>query len=172
MGRHDVGGSRLGESWALHPRVIRPVCPRVFQPPAPSPGVITSPRWVPFPLTRFPRPEAKPLMCICFKPAVLFPEAKPGRRSNQPIRGYKVWEKLIFKLDFAITGNKATKAGCIGKSPTNRTSARTVAVRYRFKPDNYVRSDNTPMPSKIYRPNASISILHSPPQFSDSSLRS
>ena len=77
---------------------------------------------------------AKPLMCLCFKPHVLFPAV------NQDIvepRDYAAWEELIFNL---VRHYRKRGAGIryweVGNEPDIGEDG---GCPYRFKPDSYVR---------------------------------
>jgi xylan 1,4-beta-xylosidase len=77
---------------------------------------------------------AKPLMCICFKPKVLFPVV------NQDIvepNDYKKWEKLIFNL---VLHYKDRGAGIRYWEVSNEPDiGEDGGCPYRFKPDSYCR---------------------------------
>jgi xylan 1,4-beta-xylosidase len=77
---------------------------------------------------------AEPLMCICFKPRVLFPEI------NQDIvepTDYNRWEKLIFNL---VRHYKDKNAGIRYWEVANEPDiGESGGCPYRFKPESYVR---------------------------------
>ena len=77
---------------------------------------------------------AKPLMCICFKPKVLFPVV------NQDIvepNDYEQWEKLIFNL---VRHYKDRRAGIRYWEVANEPDiGEDGGCPYRFKPDSYCR---------------------------------
>src|SRR4030042_164150 len=77
---------------------------------------------------------AKPLMCICFKPKVLFPVV------NQDIvepNDYEKWEKLIFNL---VSHYKDRKASIRYWEVANEPDiGEDGGCPYRFKPDSYCR---------------------------------
>lgn len=77
---------------------------------------------------------AKPQMCICFKPRVLFPEI--NHDLVEPA-DYGQWEKLIFTL---VRHYKERGAGIryweVGNEPDIGESG---GCPYRFKPDSYTR---------------------------------
>jgi len=77
---------------------------------------------------------AKPLMCICFKPRVLFPEI------NQDIvepSDYDQWEELIFNL---VRHYKEKNAGIRYWEVANEPDiGESGGCPYRFKPESYVR---------------------------------
>jgi len=77
---------------------------------------------------------AKPLMCICFKPRVLFPTI------NQDIvdpNDYKQWEELIFNL---VRHYRDRGAGIRYWEVANEPDiGEDGGCPYRFKPDSYVR---------------------------------
>ncbi len=77
---------------------------------------------------------AKPLMCLCFKPRVLFPEV------NQDVvepNDYPVWEELIFNLvrHFRERGD-GIRYWEVANEPDIGEDG---GCPYRFKPDSYVR---------------------------------
>ena len=77
---------------------------------------------------------AEPLMCICFKPRVLFPEV------NQDIvepSDYHRWEELIFNLvRHYKKKNAAIRYWEVANEPDIGESG---GCPYRFKPESYVR---------------------------------
>jgi xylan 1,4-beta-xylosidase len=77
---------------------------------------------------------AKPLMCICFKPRLLFPEI------NQDIvepKDYAAWEELIFNL---VRHYRERGAGIRYWEVANEPDiGEDGGCPYRFKPDSYVR---------------------------------
>lgn len=77
---------------------------------------------------------AKPLMCICFKPRVLFPEI------NQDIvepNDYEEWEKLIFHL---VRHYRERGAGIQHWEVANEPDiGEDGGCPYRFKPESYIR---------------------------------
>jgi xylan 1,4-beta-xylosidase len=77
---------------------------------------------------------AKPLMCICFKPKVLFPQI------NQDIvepNDYAAWEELIVQL---VLHYKQRSAGIRYWEVANEPDiGEDGGCPYRFKPDSYVR---------------------------------
>ena len=77
---------------------------------------------------------AKPLMCICFKPKILFPVV------NQDIvepNDYDQWEKLIFNL---VRHYKDRQAGIRYWEVANEPDiGEDGGCPYRFKPDSYCR---------------------------------
>ena len=78
--------------------------------------------------------DAEPLMCICFKPRVLFPEI------NQDIvepNDYNRWEKLIFNL---VRHYKDRNPGIRYWEVANEPDiGEDGGCPYRFKPESYVR---------------------------------
>ena len=78
--------------------------------------------------------NAEPLMCICFKPRVLFPEI------NQDIvepNDYDQWEKLIFNL---VRHYKDKDAGIRYWEVANEPDiGESGGCPYRFKPKSYLR---------------------------------
>jgi hypothetical protein len=77
---------------------------------------------------------AEPIMCICFKPRVLFPEI------NQDIvepSDYDQWEKLIFNL---VRHYKEKNTGIRYWEVANEPDiGESGGCPYRFKPESYVR---------------------------------
>jgi hypothetical protein len=77
---------------------------------------------------------AKPLMCICFKPRVLFPQI--DHDIVEP-NDYGAWEELIFNL---VRHYKERGAGIryweVGNEPDIGESG---GCPYRFKPESYAR---------------------------------
>jgi beta-xylosidase len=77
---------------------------------------------------------AEPIMCICFKPRVLFPEI------NQDIvepSDYDHWEKLIFSL---VRHYKEKNTGIRYWEVANEPDiGESGGCPYRFKPESYVR---------------------------------
>ena len=77
---------------------------------------------------------AEPIMCICFKPRVLFPEI------NQDIvepSDYDHWEKLIFNL---VRHYKEKNTGIRYWEVANEPDiGESGGCPYRFKPESYVR---------------------------------
>jgi hypothetical protein len=77
---------------------------------------------------------AKPLMCICFKPKVLFPLV------NQDVvepNDYVAWEELIFQL---VTHYKDRNAGIRYWEIANEPDiGEDGGCPYRFRPDSYTR---------------------------------
>ena len=77
---------------------------------------------------------AKPLMCICFKPKVLFPIV------NQDVvepNDYQQWEKLIFNL---VRHYKERGAGIRYWEVSNEPDiGEDGGCPYRFKPDSYCK---------------------------------
>ena len=77
---------------------------------------------------------ASPLMCICFKPGLLFP--KVDQDIVDPA-DYQAWDKLIFEL---VKHCQQRKAGIryweIGNEPDIGEDG---GCPYRFKPESYVR---------------------------------
>jgi len=77
---------------------------------------------------------AKPLMCICFKPRVLFPEV--NQDIVEPAR-YKDWERLVFEL---VSHYKRRNAGIqyweIGNEPDIGEDG---GCPYRFQSESYLR---------------------------------
>ena len=126
-----VGGSRAGNPRApsAHDSIV---CPGVFRllPKAGHYHFDTLDQSV----NTILQTGAKPLMCLCFKPHVLFPEV------NQDIvepNNYAAWDELIFQL---VKHYQKQHAGIvyweIGNEPDIGESG---GCPYRFKADSYVR---------------------------------
>lgn len=77
---------------------------------------------------------ARPLMCLCFKPSVLFPEI------NQDVvepSDYEEWERLVFNL---VRHYRDRGAGIRYWEISNEPDiGEDGGCPYRFKPDSYVR---------------------------------
>jgi xylan 1,4-beta-xylosidase len=123
---------RVAEVRALHPCLIRLFIQEYFN-LLPKPGRYhfdTLDRSVDTIL----KAGAKPLMCICFKPAVLFP--KQDQDVVEPT-DYKAWEKLIFNLvrHYRQRGG----GGWYWEVANEPDIGEDGGCPYRFKPDTYVR---------------------------------
>ena len=123
---------RAAEIRALHPRLIRLFIQEYFD-LLPARGRYhfeTLDRSVDLIL----KTGAKPLMCICFKPRVLFPEI------NQDIvepNDYDEWEKLIFNL---VRHYKERGAGIRYWEIANEPDiGEDGGCPYRFRPESYAR---------------------------------
>ena len=123
---------RVPEIRALHPRMIRLFVQEYFDllPKAGHYHFDTLDQSV----NTILQTGAKPLMCLCFKPHVLFPEV------NQDIvepNNYAAWDELIFQL---VKHYQKQHAGIvyweIGNEPDIGESG---GCPYRFKADSYVR---------------------------------
>jgi len=123
---------RVAEVRALHPRVIRLFIQEYFDlmPERGRYHFDTLDRSVE---TIFAA-GAKPLMCLCFKPRVLFPQV------NQDIvepNDYPAWEDLIFNL---VRHYKERGAGIQYWEVGNEVDiGEDGGCPYRFKPESYVR---------------------------------
>jgi xylan 1,4-beta-xylosidase len=125
-------GDRVAEIRALRPRLIRLFVQEYFD-LLPEPGHFhfdTLDRSVETIL----QTGAKPLMCLCCKPRVLFP------RIDQDIvepNDYETWEMLIFNL---VKHYQERSAGIRYWEIANEPDiGEDGGCPYRFKPDNYVR---------------------------------
>ncbi len=77
---------------------------------------------------------AKPLMCICFKPRLVFP--KVDQDIVEPA-DYTVWEDLVFKLvRHYLDRNAGIRYWEIANEPDIGEDG---GCPYRFRPENYVR---------------------------------
>ena len=125
-------GDRVTEVRALHPRIIRLFIQEYFDllPERGRYHFDTLDRSVETILAA----GAKPLMCICFKPRVLFPQI------NQDIvepNDYAAWEELIFNL---VRHYKQRGAGIQYWEVGNEGDiGEDGGCPYRFKPASYVR---------------------------------
>jgi hypothetical protein len=80
------------------------------------------------------RAGAQPLMCICFKPPVLFPEINQDRVEPED---YAAWEELIFQL---ARHYRERGAGIRYWEVANEPDlGEDGGCPYRFQPDSYVR---------------------------------
>ncbi len=122
--------SRVAEIRALHPRLIRLFIQEYFDllPKSGKYHFETLDRSVETILAT----GAKPLMCICFKPQVLFPEI------NQDIvepKDYGKWEQLITRMV-----KRYKSAGIQYWEVANEPDiGEDGGCPYRFKPDSYAR---------------------------------
>jgi xylan 1,4-beta-xylosidase len=125
-------GDRVAEVRALRPKKIRLFIQEYFD-LLPEPG-----RYHFESLDRsvetILRTGSKPLMCICFKPHLLFPEV------NQDVvepQDYAAWEDLIYAL---VKHYQERKAGIQYWEIANEPDiGEDGGCPYRFKPENYVR---------------------------------
>jgi hypothetical protein len=124
--------SRIAEIRALQPSMIRLFIQEYFD-LLPEPGRYhfdTLDRSVDTIL----KTGAEPLMCICFKPHVLFP--KIDQDVVEP-SDYDQWEKLIFNL---VQHYKEKNAGIRYWEVANEPDIGEMGgCPYRFKPESYVR---------------------------------
>ena len=92
---------------------------------------------------------ATPLMCICFKPHLLFPEINQDLVEPQD---YAAWESLIFEL---VKHYNDRKAGIVYWEIANEPDiGEDGGCPYRFKPESYAR----------YYRHTVTAILHADPQ--------
>ena len=124
--------SRIAEVCALRPRIIRIFLQEYFD-LLPEPGQYhfqTLDRSIDTILMT----GAKPLMCICFKPNILFPDI------NQDIvepNDYDAWEDLIFHL---VRHYRWRNTGIRYWEVANEPDiGEDGGCSYRFKPDSYMR---------------------------------
>ena len=123
---------RVSEVGALHPAIIRLFIQEYFDllPKRNQYRLQTLDRSV----ETIRKAGASPLMCICFKPRVLFPEI------NQDIvepNDYPAWEQLIFKL---VRHYRDQQAGIRYWEIANEPDiGEDGGCPYRFKPENYAR---------------------------------
>jgi hypothetical protein len=124
--------SRIAEIRALRPRIIRIFLQEYFDllPEAGEYHFDLLDRSIETIL----RTGAKPLMCICFKPRVLFPTA--DQDVVEP-NDYAAWEKLVFHL---VRNYRQRDAGIRYWEVANEPDiGEDGGCPYRFKPDSYVR---------------------------------
>jgi hypothetical protein len=147
LGRLDIGKMALGQGglsddpmWAdrvaevraLHPRVIRLFIQEYFN-LLPKPGRYHF-EMLDRSVDTILKAGAKPLMCICFKPALLFPEE--SQDVVEPA-DYKAWEKLIFNL--VRHYRERSHGGLYWEVANEPDIGEDGGCPYRFKPNNYVR---------------------------------
>jgi hypothetical protein len=124
--------SRIAEIRALRPGLIRLFIQEYFQllPAKGQDHFETLDRSVDTIL----KTGARPLMCICFKPKVLFPTVDQDRVEPED---YEEWERLIFSM---VQHYKTRGAGIryweVGNEPDIGESG---GCPYRFQPGSYVR---------------------------------
>src|SRR5262249_10482248 len=88
------------------------------------------------------RAGAKPLMCICFKPGVLFPTVDQDRVEPED---YEEWERLITHL---VRHYKNRGAGIQYWAIANEPDIGDPGgCLYRFQRDSYVRYSQHPTPA-------------------------
>src|SRR3954451_7650499 len=124
--------SRVAEVRALRPRVIRLFIQEYFHllPARGRDHFETLDRSVDTIL----RAGAKPLMCICFKPGVLFPTVDQDRVEPED---YAEWERLISSL---VSHYRDRGAGIRYWEVANEPDiGESGGCPYRFKPESYVR---------------------------------
>jgi hypothetical protein len=123
---------RVAEVRALHPRVIRLFVQEYFNllPKRGHYHFDTLDRSVDTIL----QTGAKPLMCLCFKPAVLFPGA--SQDVVEPA-DYKAWEKLIFNL--VRHYRQRSGGGWHWEIANEPDIGEDGGCPYRFKPESYAR---------------------------------
>jgi hypothetical protein len=132
LSEQPMWSDRIPEIAALHPRIIRLFIQEYFD-LLPEPGRVNFAR-LDRSVDTITQTGAQPLMCICFKPRVLFPTI------NQDIvepSDYAAWEQLIYKMvqhyrerGTAIAFWEVANEPDIGEDG---------GCPYRFKPDSYVR---------------------------------
>jgi xylan 1,4-beta-xylosidase len=124
--------NRVPEIRALHPRVIRLFIQEYFN-LLPKRGKYNFDS-LDQSIDTILATGAEPLMCICFKPRLLFPEV--NHDVVEP-RDYKAWEKLITALvkHYKKRGNNI-RYWEVGNEPDIGEDG---GSPYRFKPDSYVR---------------------------------
>lgn len=124
--------SRIAEIRALRPRIIRIFIQEYFD-LLPEPGKYHF-ETLDHSIDTIVKAGAKPLMCICFKPRVLFPVI------NQDIvepDDYAAWEDLICNL---VRHYRQRGAGIWYWEVANEPDiGEDGGCPYRFKPDSYVR---------------------------------
>jgi hypothetical protein len=132
LSNEPMWDNRLAEIRALHPAVIRLFIQEYFDllPAAGEFHFDTLDRSVETIL----KTGATPLMCICFKPKVLFPEI--NHDLVEP-NDYAAWEQLIFQL---VRHYQERQAGIRYWEVANEPDiGEDGGCPYRFKPDSYVR---------------------------------
>ena len=132
LSEQPIWADRVAEVRALHPRVIRLFIQEYFN-LLPAPGRYhfeTLDRSVETILAT----GAKPLMCVCFKPSVLFPKI------NQDIvepNDYGAWEELIAALVRHYLERHG--GGWYWEVANEPDIGEDGGCPYRFKPDSYQR---------------------------------
>jgi xylan 1,4-beta-xylosidase len=124
--------SRIAEIRALRPRLIRLFVQEYFNllPERGHPRFETLDRSVDAIL----KTGAKPLMCLCFKPRVLFP--KVDQDVVEPT-DYAEWGRLISAL---VTHYRERGAGIVDWEVANEPDiGESGGCPYRFRPESYVR---------------------------------
>jgi hypothetical protein len=131
LSEDPMWADRIAEVRALHPQVIRLFVQEYFNllPERGRYHFDTLDRSVDTIL----KTEAKPLMCICFKPAVLFP--KVNQDAVEP-DDYTAWEQLIFNLAHHYQDRGHGWFWEIANEPDIGEDG---GCPYRFKSDSYVR---------------------------------
>ncbi len=128
----SIWDSRVAEIRALRPAMIRLFIQEYFN-LLPQPGRYhfdTLDRSVHAIL----RTGAKPLLCICFKPRVLFPEV--NHDLVEP-KDYEAWESLIFQL---VKHYRDAGVGtCYWEVCNEPDLGESGGCPYRFQPDSYTR---------------------------------
>jgi len=124
--------NRVSEIAALHPKIIRLFVQEYF-------NLLPSPNDYHFQtldksVDTIRQTGASPLMCICFKPRLFFPQI------NQDIvepTNYDDWERLIFEL---VKHYRDLRAGIRYWEIANEPDiGEDGGCPYRFKPENYTR---------------------------------
>jgi hypothetical protein len=124
--------NRIAEVRALHPKIIRLFVQEYFDLlPAPHHYHFAS---LDRSVENILKTGATPLMCLCFKPRVLFP--KIDQDIVEPT-SYAQWDKLIFEL---VKHYKQRHAGIRFWEIANEPDiGEDGGCPYRFKPESYVR---------------------------------
>ncbi|MDB6038483.1 MAG: putative Xylan 1,4-beta-xylosidase [Verrucomicrobiales bacterium] len=125
-------GDRIGELRALRPKVIRLFIQEYFN-LLPAPGRYNFSKLDPA-VDAILATGAKPLMCICFKPRLLFPEI---RQDLVEPNDYAAWQALIAAL---VTHYKERASGIQYWEVANEPDiGEDGGSPYRFQPLSYVR---------------------------------
>jgi xylan 1,4-beta-xylosidase len=141
--------SRIAEVRALRPRIIRIFLQEYFD-LLPEPGNYRF-EILDRSIDAILKTGAKPLMCICFKPKVLFPQI--DQDIVEP-NDYSAWEDLIFHL---VRHYRRRGAGIRHWEVANEPDiGEDGGCPYRFEPDSYVR----------YYQHTAEAILHADPNAS------
>jgi hypothetical protein len=123
---------RIAEIRALHPKIIRLFIQEYFE-LLPESGHFHF-ESLDRSVDTILKTGAKPLMCICFKPALLFP--KVDQDLVEP-RDYNEWENLIYEL---VKHYRDRNAGIQYWEVANEPDiGEDGGCPYRFKADSYVR---------------------------------
>ena len=132
LSEEPMWDNRVGEIRALKPRVIRLFIQEYFD-LLPEPGRYRY-ELLDRSVNLIRQTGAQPLMCLCFKPRVLFPKID---QSIVDPNDYEAWEKLIFNLVSHYKGQGG--AGWYWEVANEPDIGESGGCPYLFQPDSYVR---------------------------------